>query len=305
MEKKEEHINDYDDDDEDDEDEEMPPKITMEDLADDLDSTDDEKMTDQSTDSPELKFTESSPRVISDPGEIEAEVLDAKGDEKDSSSVESGGAEVEKINQESDFDKHGQDSRPTRDFQSRQHASTTNRSAQAMDYSSTDHYHKSIHLNELDEDVIIMRAKVALRRANRLSPPKGVSNFSFDPQSLTLSDLSLNGSTVWDPVRMSTPLVTESGMSTTYRSYTRDNDSHHGYKSYSRSRRYKGGGVAYTDESGIGRSEGEMPLYNSHGISGKRLSPAPVVEHIIQGRKQHGDFESKEKLFAKTTCIPF
>ena len=57
LEKKEEHVIDHDDD----EDEEMPPRITMEDLADNLDSTDDEKVNNQSTDSPELQFTESSP----------------------------------------------------------------------------------------------------------------------------------------------------------------------------------------------------------------------------------------------------
>ncbi|PFX16856.1 hypothetical protein AWC38_SpisGene18841 [Stylophora pistillata] len=276
----------------------MPPRITMEDLADNLDSTDDEKVNNQSTDSPELQFTESSPKVISDLGENKEEDLDAKGDERDGTRVENSRTEVEKINQESEFDRHGQDehSRPTTDFQSGQHESSTYRNSQAMDYSHTKRYHRSIHLNELDEDVIIMRAKVALRRANRLSPTKSLSSFSFDPQSLTLSDLSLNGSAVWDPVRMSTPVVTESGMSNAYRNYTRDNDSHHSYKSYSRSHQYKGAGVTYTDESGLGRSEGEMPLYSSRGISGKRLSPAPAVEDI-QWRKQHGDFERHYPLF--------
>lgn len=93
--------------------------------------------------------------------------------------------------------------------------------------------------------------------------------------------MSLNGLIVWDLVRMLIFLVIELGMFIIYRSYIRDNDSYYGYKFYSRLRRYKGGGVVYIDEFGIGRSEGEMFLYNFYGIFGKRLFLVFVMEYII------------------------
>ena len=283
--KEREHV-----DDDDDKDDEMPPKITMEDLADDLDSTEEKyNVNDQSTDSPQLKFAELTPRVKSDPEKSGTEDMDVESNEREGMTYEETNKQVKNLGQDPKYiDHRDEHSRVTKDNPVNGYpASSTYRNSQARDYSTTEHFHRSIHLNELDEDVIIMRAKVALRRANRLSPTKDATSFSFDPHSLTLSDLSLNGSTAWDPVRMSTPLVTQSGASSRYRSYARGNDSRHSYKSIGRSRWYDGTGVTYSDESGLGRSGGEMPLYNFHGFSGRRLSPA--VEDIIRRRKLHGE----------------
>ena len=136
----------------------------------------------------------------------------------------------------------------------------------------------------------MMRAKAALRRANRFSPTQGVSSYSHDPRSLTLSDLSLNVSSAWEPVRMSTPLAPHLSTSGNYRGH-QDHDSPYGYKSISRSHRHDSPGITYSEESGFGRSGGDMASHYSRGGSGKRLSPA--VEDIIRRRKFQGGFEGK------------
>lgn len=281
-----------------DDDDEMPPKITMEDLADDLDSSE-ENGSGHGTNSPQMKFEELTPRVEPVPENAATEATDAGNVRSKSTSVEhpelpkESSMQVEDVgsnfSQEPKSDDHrNEHSRLRKDNPGGQPTAFSHRNWQTKNYSTTEGFHRSNHLNELDEDVIMMRAKAALRRANRFSPTQGVSSYSHDPHSLTLSDLSLNASSAWEPVRMSTPLVPQRSASNSYRSH-RDHDSLYGYKSISRSHRHDSAGVTYSEESGLGRSGGDMASHYFHGVSGKRLSPS--VEDIIQRRKLHGGFE--------------
>lgn len=292
-EKEGEQINDDSDDDD-----EMPPKITMEDLADDLDSAE-ENSSGHSIDSPQVKFEELTPSVNSVPNEAATDMLDAEGTGHEDMAVEEpkeSSMQVEDIGSNFIRKPKGEDPRNEhsglrKDNASGHIAPSSHRNWQTRDYSTAEGFQRSIHLNELDEDVIMMRAKAALRRANRFSPTKGTSSYSFDPHSLTMSDLSLSVSSAWDPVRMSTPVVPQPATSSNYRSH-RDHDSHHGYKSISRSHRHDNVGAMHSEESGLGRSSGDMASHHFHGFSGKRLSSA--VEDIIRRRKLPGGFEGKE-----------
>jgi len=285
-------------------DDEMPPKITMEDLADDLDSSE-ENGNAHGTDSPQMKFEELTPRVEAVPDENAAtEAMDTGNVRHESTSDEypklpqESGMQVEdvgsKFSQEpKSYDHRNEHPGLRKDIPSGHSIAPSHRNWQTRNYSTTEGFHKSSHLNELDEDVVMMRAKAALRRANRLSPTQGVSSYSYDPHSLTLSDLSLNVSSTWEPVRMSTPLAPHLSTPGNYRSH-RDHDSPYGYKSTSRSHRHDSAGVTYSEESGFGRSGGDMASHYSHGVSGKRLSPA--VEDIIRRRKFQGGFEGRYPL---------
>ena len=290
----EEEVEDIDNDDD-----EMPPKITMEDLADDLDSTE-ENGSAHSTDSPQMKFEELTPRVEAVPDENAAtEAMDTENVRSESPSAEhpelpkERSMQIEDVGSNFSQEPKGYDHRNEhpglRKYIPNGHRTASRQQNwQTKNYSTTGGFHKSSHLNELDEDVIMMRAKAALRRANRFSPTQGVSSYSYDPHSLTLSDLSLNVSSAWEPVRMSTPLAPHLSNPGNYRSH-RDHDSRYGYKSISRSHRHDGAGVTYSEESGLGRSGGDMASHYSHGFSGRRLSPA--VEDIIRRRKFQGGFE--------------
>lgn len=288
-------------DDDDDDDDEMPPKITMEDLADDLDSTE-ENSSDHGTDSPHMKFVELTPRERQVPEKAVTEAMDAESNGSEGMSVEHPKLPNESNMQVEDIGSNFSQEPMAKSYEHRNeysrhpsghHAASSHRNWQTKDYSTAESYHRSSHLNELDDDVIMMKAKAALRRANRFSPTKGASSCSSDPHSLTLSDLSLSVSTAWEPVRMSTPLVPQPCVSSNYRSHIRDHDSHYGYRSVSRSHKFDSAGVTYGEESGLGRSGGEMSSHHFHGVSGKRLSPA--VEDIIRTRrKMQGGFEGKE-----------
>lgn len=280
-------------------DDEMPPKIRMEDLADDLDSSE-ENGNAHGTDSPQMKFEELTPRVEAIPDENAAtEAMDTGNVRHESTSDEypklpqESGMQVEdvgsKFSQEpKSYDHRNEHPGLRKDIPSGHSIAPSHRNWQTRNYSTSEGFHKSSHLNELDEDVIMMRAKAALRRANRFSPTQGVSSYSYDPHSLTLSDLSLNVSSAWEPVRMSTPLAPHLSTPGNYRS-RRDHDSPYGYKSTSKSHRHDSAGVTYSEESGFGRSGGDMASHYSNGVSGKRLSPA--VEDIIRRRKFQGGFE--------------
>ena len=293
---------DYDDDndkgddgDDDDDDDEMPPKITMEDLADDLDSTN-ESNANQSADSPGMEFVELTPRVKSDSEKIERASDDKRKEEKfdHPSSTKKADVKMEDndspVSDEHSYNTHYRNgySRSKIDTLNSYHAPSTSsqRSWQMRDYSTTES-HKYSHLNELDEDVIMMRAKAALRRANRYSPPKGKRGYSFDPQSLSLSDLSLNAPSAWEPVCMSTPLVPQTSASTDYRHHS-NHHSHYGYKSLSSSHRHDFANATYFEESGLGRSGGEMASRRHHYF-GRKLSP--TMEDITWQRKPHGSAE--------------
>ena len=296
---------DNDKEEDDDDDNEMPPKITMEDLADDLDSTE-ENGSDQGTDSPEVKFEELNPRKNSAPDKAVTKVSDSSRREdmsaEDVKLPKESRVKIEDIGSHYDED-HNKDSsydsghsKLNKDKFGRYHEPSSQRNWQTKDYSGTESYYKYSHLHELDEDVILMRAKAALRRADRYSPPKGRSTQYADPHSLTLSDLSLNVSSTWEPVRMSTPLVPQAYASSNYRSYA-GHGSYHGYKSISRSHRHDTADVTYSEESGLGRSGAALTSHHyhhhHHGVSGRRLSPA--VEDIIQRRKLQEKHEGKIK----------
>ena len=289
-------MEDIDDEDDDDE---MPPKITMEDLADDLDSTE-ENGSAHGTDSPQMKFEELIPRLEPVPDEnAAAEAMDTGNIRSESSSAEHPKSPKESSMQVEDvgssfsqepksYDHRNEHPRLKKDIPNGHPTASSHRNWQTKNYSTTGSFHKPSHLSDLDEDVIMMRAKAALRRANRFSPTQGVSSYSYDPHSLTLSDLSLNASSAWEPVRMSTPLAPHPSTSRNYRSH-RDHDSLYGYKSISRSHRHHSAGVTYSEESGLGRSGVNMTSHYSHGVSGKRLSPA--MEDIIRRRELHGGLE--------------
>ena len=287
-------------------DDEMPPKITMEDLADDLDSTE-ENGSARSKDSPQIKFKEPTPKLEPVPDEnAAAEAMDTGNVRSESTTAEhpefpkESSMQVEDVgsnfNQEPrSYDHSNEHLGLRKDYPfSRYPTASTYGNWHTKNYSTVERFHKSNHLNELDEDVIMMRAKAALRRANRFSPTQGVSSYSYDPHSLTLSDLSLNTSSTWEPVRMSTPLAPHLSNPGNYRSH-RDRDSPYGYKSISRAHRHSdSAGVTYSEESGLGRSGGNMASHYSHGISGKRLSPA--VEDMIQRRNFQGGYEGNANI---------
>ena len=299
---KDDNNDEKEDDDEDDN--EMPPIITMEDLADDLESTE-ENSGDRGTDSPEGKIEELTPRKNSVPDKAVAKVSDGNRSEdmsaEDAKLPKESGIKIEDIG--SHFvEHHSKDrsygsghSKVNKDKFGKYHEPSSQRNWQAKDYSGTESHFKYSHLHDLDEDIILMRAKAALRRADRYSPPKGRYTHSVDPHSLTLSDLSLNVSSGWEPVRMSTPLVPQAHASNNYRNYV-DHDSYHGYKAISRSRRHNIADVTYGEESGLGRSGAALTSHHHHyhhGVSGKRLSPA--VEDIIRRRKLQEKHEGKIK----------
>jgi len=283
----------------DDDDDEIPPKITMEDLADDLDSTE-ENGSAYGTDSPQMKFEELTPRLepvttkdaaaeAMDTGNVRSESTSAEHPElpKESSmQVEDVGSHFSQ--DPKSYDHRNEHSRLKKGIPNGHPRASSHRNWHTRNYSTTKGFYTSSHLNELDEDVIMMRAKAALRRANRFSPTQGVSGYSHDPHSLTLSDLSLNVSSAWEPVQMSTPLVPHPSTLGDYRSH-RDHDSPYGYKSIGRSHRHDGSGMTYSEESGFARSGRDMASHYSCGVAGKRLSPA--VEDIIRRRKYQGDFE--------------
>lgn len=290
----------------DNDDDEMPPKITMEDLAEDLDSTE-ENGSAHSKDSPQIKFEEPTPRREPVPDEnAAAEAMDTGNVRSESTSAEHPELPKESSMQVEDvgsnfnqgrksYDHSNEHPGLSKDYPSR-HPTASNHWHywQTKNYSTTEGFRESSHLNELDEDVIMMRAKAALRRANRFSPTQVISSYSYDPHSLTLSDLSLNTSSAWEPVRMSTPLAPHLSNPGNYRSH-RDRDSPYGYKSISRSHRHgDSAGVTYSEESGLGRSGGNMTSHYSHGVSGKRLSPA--VEDIIRRRNLQGGYEGNVKI---------
>ena len=289
----------------DNDDDEMPPKITMEDLADDLDSTE-ENGSVHSKDLPRIKFEEPIRRLEPVPDEnATAEAMDTENVRSESTSAEQpelpkeSSMQVEDVGsnftQESkSYDHSSEHPGLRKDYPSRHPSSFSHRNWQTSNFRTTEGFRKSSHLNELDEDVIMMRAKAALRRANRFSPTQGVSSYSYDPHSLTLSDLSLNGSSTWEPVRMSTPLAPHLSNPGNYRSH-RDRDSPYGYKSIGRSHRHSDiAGMTYSDESGLGRSGRNMAPHYSHGVSGKRLSPA--VEDIMQRRNLQGGYEGNANI---------
>lgn len=73
-----------------------------------------------------------------------------------------------------------------------------------------DSFHTQKHYNELDEDLVIMKAAAAIRRANRF---KSNNDFNSDkPLASTKSDISMMSMNVseipWQPVIMSTPVPT-------------------------------------------------------------------------------------------------
>ena len=52
--------------------------------------------------------------------------------------------------------------------------------------------------------------------------------------------------------------------------------------------------MTYSEESGLGRSGRNMAPHYSHGVSGKRLSPA--VEDIMQRRNLQGGYEGNANI---------
>ena len=272
----------------------MPPMITMEDLADDMDSTEGNSA-DQVAGSHEMEFVELTPRENPTSKKSDGPSDNDKKEDKSfehpklpketSIQIKDDGSNFsEEPSKSTDWNGHSKSRKDNFDGY-RAPFTTSQRNWQTRHYSPTESYSKYSHLNELDEDIILMRAKAALRRANRFSSPKGTKSYSSDLHSLSLSDLSLNALSAWEPVRMSTPLVSQTSTSTDYRGYS-NHDSHYGYKSTSRSHRHD---FMYCEESGLGRSSEEMTSHNHHGVSGRRLSPA--VEEIIQRRKLHGNPE--------------
>lgn len=291
----EKEVDDFDNDDD-----KVPPKITMEDLADDSDSTE-EKGSAHSADLPQMKFEPLTPGIEPVPDEnAAAEAMDTGNVRSESTSTEQPELPKESSMQVEDvgsnfsqepkiYDQRNEHPGLSKDNPSGHPTAFNRRNWQTKNYRTTESFHKFSHLiNDLDEEVIMMRAKAALRRANRFSPTQGVSSYSYDPHSLTLSDLSLNASSAWEPVRMSTPLAPHPSTFSNYRNH-RDHDSLYGYKSVSRSHRHDSAGATYSEESGLGRSGGDIPSHYLHRLSGRRLSPA--VEDIIQRRKVQGGFE--------------
>lgn len=293
------------DENEGDDDEEMPPKITMEDLADDLESTSEESF-DHVTDSPEAKFKELPPRENSTAENAITEIYDRdRGEDicgelpkppKDSRvGVEDTGSTLsEQGGKGSNYYGNGY-SKQSKDKSDEASKTSSQRNWQARDYSPTERYLKSSYPYELDEDIIMMRAKAALRRANRYSPPKGLRSHFSDPHSLSLSDLSLNALSAWEPVHVSTPLiqpVTTSNDNNSYRNYA-DHVGYYSYKSTSGSHWHDIPDSLYDDESWLRRNVAERTAHH-HSVSGKRLSPA--VEEVIQQRKLQEKHEGNIKI---------
>ena len=285
-----------------DDDEEMPPKITMEDLADDLYSTSEESF-DHGTDSTEAKFKELSPRDNSTAENAVTEVYDRERGEdicdeqpkppKDSRvGVEDTGSTLSEQGRKGSNNYGNGYSKQSKDKSDEASETSSQRNWQARDYSPTQRYLKSSHSYELDEDIIMMRAKAALRRANRYSPPKGLSSHFSDPHSLSLSDLSLNALSAWEPVRVSTPLVQPVTTSNNYRNYA-DHVGYYSYKSASGSHRHDIPDSLYDDESWLRRNGAETTAHH-HSVSGRRLSPA--VEEVIQQRKLQENYEGNIKI---------
>ena len=157
-------------------------------------------------------------------------------------------------------------------------------------YRAQKSFPKWSHLCEIDEDIILMRAKAALRRANKYSPP-GDSGISFGPHSL--AELNLNSSSQhWEPVGMSTPLLpllSASGRSVRPVGHS----SHYGYKSGNSSKpwpgRYDSAALNFDEESGLGRSGGGEPVSDyPHNISWRK--PSLLMEDLMK-RRRHCSYE--------------
>ena len=79
------------------------------------------------------------------------------------------------------------------------------------DFSYSRDGNKPSHIEEIDEDLIIKRARAALKRADKVSPPKSrvlLYSSQHNAASFRSTNVSMNLSSMpWQPVGMSTPLV--------------------------------------------------------------------------------------------------
>lgn len=276
-------------------DNEIPPGITMEDLASDLDFTQDD-VGDQGRDSSSDKFKKNS--TDEKPGQ---HVVDSssvgtsahisaehpKASKENRIEVDSDGTRNEHIENASDNDENRQShleketSWESLDIPSQRAWHTI------IGYHGTESLNKYCHISEFDEDIIMIRAKAALRRANR--------HLSMD-RSLSLSDLSLNTSSTWEPVRMSTPLVPQETLaSTNYRQYADHIQS--SFRTSSTSEPY----YQYDGrESWHSKSGPEMTPYQHYTVTRKTYSPG---EDLIRQRKVQQKLEGINTGIRDVFCL--
>ncbi|KAK2566458.1 hypothetical protein P5673_009978 [Acropora cervicornis] len=183
-------------------DNERPPGITMEDLASDLDFTQDD-VGDERRDSSNDKFELQSPKENSTdekPGQhvvdrsnigngVQISTEHPKGLKENRIEVDSVGSSHEHIENASNSDGNRQ-SNLGKEMSWESLDLPSQRAWHTIGYHRAGSRNKYSHISEFDEDIIMIRAKAALRRANH--------HFSMD-RSLSLSDLSLNTSSAWEP----------------------------------------------------------------------------------------------------------
>lgn len=264
-------------------DNEMPPGITMEDLASDLDFTQDD-VGDERRDSSNDKFEMQSPKENSTDEKSGQRVVDRSdiGTSVEISTEHPNALKENRIEVDSVGSSHEHIENASNNDGNRQSNLGKETSWESFDLSSQRAWHtvgyhrtgsrnKYCHISEFDEDIIMIRAKAALRRANH--------HFSMD-RSLSLSDLSLNTSSAWEPVRMSTPLVPQDTLdSTNYRQYA--DHIHSGFRTSSTSEPY----LQYDGkESWHSKSGQEMIPYQHHTVTRKTYSPG--VDLIRQRKVQ-------------------
>lgn len=270
-------------------DNEMPPGITMEDLASDLDFTQDD-VGDERRDSSYDKFEMQSPKENSTdekPGQhladrsnigtsIQISTEHPKALKENRIEVDSVGSSHEHIENASSNDGNRQ-SNLGKEMSWESLDLPSQRAWHTIGYHRTGSRNKYSHISEFDEDIIMIRAKAALRRANH--------HFSMD-RSLSLSDLSLNTSSAWEPVRMSTPLVPQDTLdSTNYRKYA--DHIHSGFRTSSTSEPYL---QYHGKESWHSKSGQDMTPYQHHTATRKTYSPGV---DLMRQRKVHQKLEEK------------
>lgn len=270
-------------------DSEMPPGITMEDLASDLDFTQDD-VGDERRDSSYDKFDLQSPKENSTDEKTGQHVVDRsnigtsiqistehpKGLKENRIEVDSVGSSHEHIENASSNDGNRQ-SNLGKEMSWESLDLPSQRAWHTVGYHRTGSHNKYSHISEFDEDIIMIRAKAALRRANH--------HFSMD-RSLSLSDLSLNTSSAWEPVRMSTPLVPQDTLdSTNYRQYA--DHIHSGFRTSSTSEPYL---QYHGKESWHSKSGQDMTPYQHHTATRKTYSPGV---DLMRQRKVHQKLEEK------------
>lgn len=269
-------------------DNEMAPGITMEDLASDVDFMRDDSG-DKGSNSSKVKIEVSSPKENSVDEKPFQSVVDGSIGTRMSAEHFKAPKEIRIDGEDVDSNhNHSKFSGVIEDKQSKlgketfgnSHDQASRKAWQTSDYRSIGSPMKDCHFCELDEDIIVMRARAALRRANRHS--------SMD-NSLSLSDLSLNRSSAWEPIRMSTPLVPQDSLEYTNNQYYADGDGNLGYSSASRSHDHFD---AFFGRESWHRERGQdmTSHHYHHSISTK---PVSAVEDIIRQRKVQKKLEGK------------